>query len=311
MTEQPDFTEFIEVTGAAEHNLKGIDLQIPKRKLVVFSGVSGSGKSSLAFDTIYAEGRRRYVESLSAYARQFLGQLEKPRYDAIRGLAPTIAIEQKKATSNPRSTVGTITEISDYMRLLYARCGEQHCHECGRPAGKATPVQVVDQIVASYAGKRVTVLAPVVASRKGEFKDVLAAVAAQGFTRVRLNGQIVAVTEAKINPKKKNDLDVVVDRLTVTEEERSRLSESVETALRIGENWLRLEWDEGETRFSTDHACAHCGIGLPEASPQLFSFNSPIGMCKVCEGIGNHLAVDERKVIPDPTLSIEIGRAHV
>ncbi|GAB4152951.1 MAG: excinuclease ABC subunit UvrA [Planctomycetota bacterium] len=297
----------IEILGAAEHNLKRINLTLPKRKLIVFSGVSGSGKSSLAFDTIYAEGRRRYVESLSAYARQFLGQLEKPRYEAIRGLAPTIAIEQKKATSNPRSTVGTVTEIHDYLRLLYARCGDQHCHSCGLPAGRTTPQEIVDSILSKYLGQRITLLAPVVSSRKGEMKDVVAAIQAQGFTRVRLNGEVVKIEGLAINPKQRNNIDVVIDRLAAAEENRTRLTESVESALRVGENWLKVLHDSGEAAFSTEHACVNCGIGLPEPSPQLFSFNSPIGMCRACEGIGIKLEVDIDKLIPDPTLSIAQG----
>ncbi len=300
-------TEFIEIVGASEHNLRCVNLRIPKHRLVVFSGVSGSGKSSLAFDTIYAEGRRRYVESLSAYARQFLGQMDKPRYDRITGLAPTIAIEQKKATSNPRSTVGTITEIHDYLRVLYARIGDQHCHKCGRPAGKLSTQEIIDALAAKQSGKAITILAPLAANRKGEFKDILASLTAQGFTRVHLNGTITRIDEAKVDPKKKNTIELVVDRLTVSSEDITRLTDSVETALRVGEKWMRVMTSDNIETYSTERACAWCGVGLPEPSPQLFSFNNPAGMCPLCEGLGRRMEVDPEKVVPDPSLSIAEG----
>ncbi|MDZ7814659.1 MAG: hypothetical protein U5N86_01240 [Planctomycetota bacterium] len=299
--------EYIEITGAAEHNLKNIDLSIPKRHFVVFSGVSGSGKSSLAFDTIYAEGRRRYVESLSSYARQFLGQMDKPRYDAIRGLAPTIAIEQKKATSNPRSTVGTITEIADYLRVLFARCGEQHCHKCGRRAGRSSPQELVDTIRAKFANERITFTAPLFQDRKGEFRETLQALQAQGFLRVRLNGEIARIDGLKIPPRSKNSLEAVVDRMKVDEENSIRLTEAVEAALRLGDDWLKVLHGNEEHVYSTEHACTECEIGLPEPAPQLFSFNNPLGMCDTCEGIGKRMEADPKKVVPDESLSINQG----
>ncbi|MFA4986444.1 MAG: excinuclease ABC subunit UvrA [Candidatus Brocadiia bacterium] len=300
--------ESIEITGASEHNLKHVNVAIPKKKLVVFSGVSGSGKSSLAFDTIYAEGRRRYVESLSSYARQFLGQVEKPRYETIRGLAPTIAIEQKKASSNPRSTVGTITEISDYLRVLYARAADQYCHQCGKPAGKISTEEIIEGILSRHMGKQLTILAPLISSRKGEHKDVLGELKHSGFTRVRHNGVITQIDDLKLDAKRKHTIEVVIDRITVKQEERSRLSESIEMGLQVGEGWIKIvEGKDSEEVFSTDRSCASCGIGLPEPSPPLFSFNSPLGMCKECEGLGVKLEAAEEKVVPDTTLSIEDG----
>src|SRR6266540_1035850 len=232
--------EFISVKGAREHNLKSVHLEIPKKKLVVFTGVSGSGKSSLAFDTLYAEGQRRYVESLSSYARQFLGQMEKPKYDTIRGLSPTISIEQKAASNNPRSTVGTITEVHDYLRVLYASVGVQHCPSCGRPVGKQTAQQIVDAILAMPEGARILILAPLIQNRTGEYKDLLGDVQKRGFARVRVDGMIHQLTERlALDKKLKHDIELVVDRIVVKDGIRSRLTASVETALREG-LWMHV-----------------------------------------------------------------------
>src|SRR5512142_776683 len=241
--------EFITVKGAREHNLKNVTTRIPKKKLVVFTGVSGSGKSSLAFDTLYAEGQRRYVESLSSYARQFLGQMEKPHYDTIRGLSPTISIEQKAASNNPRSTVGTITEVHDYLRVLYASIGVQHCPSCGRAVGKQTAQQIVDSILELPEGARIQVLAPLVQNRKGEYKDLLADVQKRGFSRVRVDGMIHGLTDRLVLDKKlKHDIELVVDRLVVKEGIRSRLTDSVETALKEGKGTLIVADAEKEQK---------------------------------------------------------------
>lgn len=303
--------EFIEIVGAREHNLKGITVRIPKRKFVVLSGVSGSGKSSLAFDTLYAEGQRRYVESLSTYARQFLGQLEKPKYDAIHGLTPTIAIEQKSASSNPRSTVGTITEIHDYLRVLFARVGEQFCHLCGRQVKAREAAEIVRDILAlRETGKtsKVSLLAPVVKGRKGEFKDLFASLLSQGFVRVRVDGEIREIQSCPpLDKNKKHDIEVVVDRISLREGIEPRLIDSVETALKVGKGrLLALLEDGGEIFFSEHLACEYCGISFPELSPQLFSFNNPIGACPSCKGLGTALDIDAEKVI-DQELSLRDG----
>jgi excinuclease ABC subunit A len=301
---------FVIVRGAREHNLHIDELAIPKRQLVVFTGVSGSGKSSLAFDTLYAEGQRRYVESLSSYARQFLGQLEKPKYDQIRGLSPTIAIEQKSASSNPRSTVGTVTEIYDYLRVLYARAGEQRCHLCGGEVAARSAGEIVAELLTLPAKTKVTLLAPKADNRKGEFREVFEEARQAGFVRVRVDGVVRRLDEVTgLDKKKKHTVQIVVDRLSLDAAERARLSDSIETALRAGGGTLlvAVEGEEHERAYSEERACPSCGVGLPELSPQSFSFNSPLGMCVDCNGLGSKLEVDPELVVPDPELSIAEG----
>ncbi|KYF74757.1 ABC-ATPase UvrA, partial [Sorangium cellulosum] len=293
-------------------------LEVPKRKLVVFTGVSGSGKSSLAFDTLYAEGQRRYVETLSSYARQFLGQLERPQVEHLRGLSPTIAIEQKSASSNPRSTVGTITEVYDYLRVLYARAGEQHCHLCGKPVKAQSSEQIVDELLAMPEGTKFVLLAPLVTHRKGEFKDLFEELRGRGFVRVEIDGAQHRLDEApRLDKKLKHTIALVVDRLVVRADERQRITEGVELALQEGRGELRVELqaDDGAAArkrrpaapllFSAARSC--CGQSFPELSPQSFSFNSPLGMCGACNGLGTRLEIDPDLVIPDPSLSIREG----
>ncbi len=316
--------EFIVVKGAREHNLKSVTLEIPKKKLVVFTGVSGSGKSSLAFDTLYAEGQRRYVESLSSYARQFLGQMEKPKYDTIRGLSPTISIEQKAASNNPRSTVGTITEVHDYLRVLYASLGVQHCPSCGRQVGKQTAQQIVDAILAMPEGSRILVLAPLVQNRKGEYKELLGDVQQRGFARVRVDGMLHQLTDRlSLDKKLKHDLELVVDRLVVKEGIRARLTDSVETALREGKGTLIVADADKEQKvgpgldpegykkhdrfFSEQNSCHACGLSFGELAPTNFSFNSPTGSCPDCQGLGTRAEMDQDLIIPDPSLTIRAG----
>ncbi len=300
----------IVIHGAAEHNLKHIDLEVPRDALVVFTGVSGSGKSSLAFDTIYAEGQRRYVESLSAYARQFLGQMEKPKVESIAGLSPAIAIEQKSTSKNPRSTVGTVTEIYDYLRVLYARVGTQHCHQCGRPVGAQTLEQILDRVMADVpAEARFMVLAPQAQDRKGEYKEVFEDARKQGFVRVRVNGDVRELEEEiRLDRKLKHNVEIVVDRLVQRDDIRPRLSESVEAALKLGNGTVVVAELEGTDRFYSEHnACVFCGISFPELSPQSFSFNSPLGRCPVCDGLGRRLEVDPDLVVPHKQYSIRQG----
>ena len=314
----------ISVKGAREHNLKSVDLEIPKKRLVVFTGVSGSGKSSLAFDTLYAEGQRRYVESLSSYARQFLGQMEKPRYDTLRGLSPTISIEQKAASNNPRSTVGTITEVHDYLRVLYASIGEQHCPSCGRKVGKQTAQQIVDAILEMPSGSRILVLAPLVQNRKGEYRELLGDAQKRGFSRVRVDGMMHSLEERlSLDKKLKHDIELVVDRLVVKEGIGGRLTDSVETALREGKGTLIVadadkeqkvgpgidpeEYKKHDRFFSELNACPTCGISFGELAPQAFSFNSPVGSCTECQGLGTRAEMDADLIIPDPSLTIRDG----
>ncbi|TVR43954.1 MAG: excinuclease ABC subunit UvrA [Planctomycetota bacterium] len=306
----------IEVRGAEEHNLKCINLDIPKRSLVVFTGPSGSGKSSLAFDTIYAEGQRRYVESLSAYARQFLGQMDKPKYESIRGLSPTIAIEQKAASKNPRSTVGTITEVIDYLRVLWARAGTQHCHSCGREVGRRSADEMVEAIMRLKEGSRILVLAPKVSGRKGEYQDLFERAKKAGFVRVRVNGQQLPLDEPiSLDKKRKHAIEIIVDRLVLRPDIRSRLADSIETALREGEGKMivaeavregeKPSWPE---QFFSEHLyCHHCDISFPDLEPNSFSFNAPAGACPACNGLGTRAEIDPEKVIPDPGLSINEG----
>jgi excinuclease ABC subunit A len=305
-----DEPDFIVVKGAREHNLAIDELRIPKRSLVVFTGVSGSGKSSLAFDTLYAEGQRRYVESLSAYARQFLGQMEKPKYEQLRGLSPTIAIEQKSASSNPRSTVGTVTEIYDYLRVLYARAGEQRCHLCGGAVAARSAAEIVDELLTLPAKTKATLMARKSDNRKGEFREVFEEARKAGFARVRVNGLIQRLEDVTaLDKKKKHTIEIVIDRVSIDASDRARLTDSVETAVKAGGGSVIVAV-EGETReraYSESRACPDCGVGLPELSPQSFSFNSPLGMCVDCNGLGASLEVDPDLIVPNPDLSISEG----
>ncbi len=301
--------DHILIQGAREHNLKSVTVEIPKKKLVVLTGVSGSGKSSLAFDTLYAEGQRRYVESLSAYARQFLGQMEKPRYDAIRGLSPTISIEQKTTGTNPRSTVGTITEIADYLRVLYARVGIQHCTRCGRPVQAQTAQQIAHELLALPPGSKVVLLAPLLVNRKGEHRELLEQARRSGFVRLRVDGEIVE-SEAlhALDKRRKHHVDAVVDRFVAGPGQVARVTDSVEGALRTGQGTLVAVVDGGRDRvFSERSACAECAISFPELTPQAFSFNSPQGMCADCNGLGTRVEIDPALVVPDDALSLDAG----
>ncbi len=306
--------EGIVIEGAREHNLMVDRLELPKHRLVVITGPSGSGKSSLAFDTLYAEGQRRYVESLSAYARQFLGQMEKPKYERIRGLSPTIAIQQKSASSNPRSTVGTITEIYDYLRVLYARAGEQRCHQCGGPVGARTAGEVVVELAGLPDKTSVTLLAPKAENRKGEFRELFLELRKAGFVRVRIDGMIVRLEDVDaLEKQKKHSIELVIDRLTISDKDRGRLNDSVETALREGKGKLMVEvaGEKVPRMYSEANACPTCGIGFPELSPQSFSFNSPLGMCVDCNGLGDRQAADPDLIVPDQTRSIRDGAVAV
>ncbi|HEY6558111.1 MAG TPA: excinuclease ABC subunit UvrA [Polyangiaceae bacterium] len=304
--------DVITVRGAREHNLKNVTLAIPKKKLVVLSGVSGSGKSSLAFDTLYAEGQRRYVESLSSYARQFLGQMEKPKYDTIRGLSPTISIEQKTASNNPRSTVGTVTEVHDYLRVLFASVGVQHCPSCEKRATAQSAQQIVDAIAAYPRGTGLVLLAPLERQRKGEHRERLADLKSRGFTRVRVDGRIVRLEElGALDKKAKHDLDLVVDRLTIHPDQGARLADSVESALREGGGSLIVVAADRERTFTERAACIDCGLSFPELSPLSFSFNSPLGFCADCNGLGARPEMDPDLVVQDPKLSIRDGAISV
>lgn len=301
--------ESINIKGAREHNLKNIDVSIPRDKLIVVTGLSGSGKSSLAFDTIYAEGQRRYVESLSAYARQFLGRMEKPDVDYIEGLSPAISIDQKTTSRNPRSTVGTATEIYDYMRLLYARIGHPHCYNCGKPIQRQSIDQMTNQVLKLENGKRFLVLAPIVRGRKGEYKKLFTDLAKDGFVRARVNGEILELTqEIELDRYKKHEIEVVVDRLVMKDDLRPRLTESMETALRLAHGLVIIKEIEGEEMlFSSNYACPDCNIVLEELTPRMFSFNSPYGACPVCSGLGTTYKVDPHIVIPDWNKSLKQG----
>ena len=303
------------VRGAREHNLKDVSLDLPRDALIVFTGLSGSGKSSLAFDTIFAEGQRRYVESLSAYARQFLGQMDKPDVDFIEGLSPAVSIDQKSTSRNPRSTVGTITEVYDYLRLLYARIGKPHCPQCGRPIARQHPQQIVDQVLALPAGTRFQVLAPVVRERKGEFVDLFRTLTTQGYSRVRVDGVLHTLAEPPtLKKQEKHTIEVVVDRLVVKPEAQQRLTDSVETALRLAGGTVTLEFvdlpedaEDRERVFSEHLACPYDGLSFEELEPRSFSFNSPFGACPDCTGLGTQHEVDPDLVIPDPDLTLADG----
>jgi len=301
------------VKGAREHNLKNIDVEIPRDKLVVITGLSGSGKSSLAFDTIYAEGQRRYMESLSSYARQFLGQMEKPDVDYIEGLSPAISIDQKTTSKNPRSTVGTVTEIYDYLRLLWARIGVPHCPKCGKIIEQQTIDQIIDHIMKMPAGTKFQVLAPVVRARKGEYVKIFEDAAKSGYVRVRVDGIIYDLSETiKLDKNKKHNIEIVVDRLVVKEEARTRITDSVEIASNLADGLVIIDVIGGEEKlFSQNYACDDCGISIEELTPRMFSFNNPYGACPECTGLGTWLKIDPELVIPDKSLSILDGGVAV
>src|SRR4051795_2021503 len=312
----------IVIRGAREHNLKNIDVVVPRNKFVVITGVSGSGKSSLAFDTIFAEGQRRYVESLSAYARQFLEQMEKPDVDSIEGLSPAISIEQRTTSRNPRSTVGTVTEIYDYLRLLYASIGVPHCTSCGQEIRPQTIQQMVDRLLKLPIGTKFTVLAPYVRGKKGEYRKQMLQMVKEGFTRAIVNGEMVELADPPtLDKQKKHTIDIVIDRLVVKEGMEQRLADSLETATRVTKGLVKILYQEdkrsadakpaaGEGKvelLSQNYACPDCGVSIGEITPRLFSFNSPYGACAGCSGLGVLLEIDERKIVPDATRSIEDG----
>jgi excinuclease ABC subunit A len=304
--------KYITIRGAAEHNLQKIDLRIPRDKLVVVTGLSGSGKSSLAFDTIFAEGQRRYVESLSSYARQFLEQMEKPSVESVEGLPPTIAIEQRTGSANPRSTVATTTEIYDYLRLLYARAGDPHCHLCGRPIRQQSPEQIVDAILTQPAGQRMLILSPIIRGRKGEHRDVLERIGREGLVRARIDGEVYPLDDTpKLDKRRVHTIEAVVDRLMVDPAQRSRLQDSIETALALGEGLVVISRKPGDSwedaLYSQHYGCPECGVYVEELTPRLFSFNSPYGACPECHGLGTRLEIDADLVLPDHKLSLNEG----
>ena len=309
MKQTKNMIDHIRIRGAREHNLKNIDIDIPRDKLVVITGVSGSGKSTLAFDTIYAEGQRRYVESLSAYARQFLEQMEKPDVDQIDGLSPAISIEQKTTSKNPRSTVGTVTEIYDYLRLLYARVGEILCHRCGHKIASQTVEQMVDQVMLLPEKTRLMVMAPIIRERKGEYRKELAQLQAAGFVRMRIDGEMHELGDPiTLDKNKKHTLEVVVDRLVIKPDITSRLAESIETATQLADGLVRVEIPDGDSMlFSARHACIECGLSYPEITPRMFSFNNPHGACSDCSGLGTRMLFDRDQVVPNPELSLRDG----
>ena len=297
------------IKGAKEHNLKDINIEIPRDKLVVITGLSGSGKSSLAFDTLYAEGQRRYVESLSSYARQFLGLMEKPDVESIEGLSPAISIDQKTTSRNPRSTVGTVTEIYDYIRLLYARIGVPYCPNCGKKIEKQTIDQIIDSVMSLEEGTRIQVLAPVVRGKKGEYTKLLQDFQKEGFVRVRVDGEVYELTDdIEIDRKKKHNIELVVDRLVVKEEIRTRLTESVETALKYANNLVVIDIPgDKEILYSQNYACPDCNISIEELTPRMFSFNNPFGACPTCTGIGYLMKMDEDLIVPDKNKTLYDG----
>ena len=301
--------QYIKIRGANEHNLKNIDVDIPRNELVVLTGLSGSGKSSLAFDTIYAEGQRRYMESLSSYARQFLGQMEKPDVESIEGLSPAISIDQKSTNRNPRSTVGTVTEIYDYMRLLYARIGIPHCPKCGKEIRRQTVDQMVDQLLSMPEKTRIQLLAPVVRGRKGEHVKVLEQARKSGYVRVRVDGsQYELSEEIKLDKNIKHNIEVIVDRLVVRPGIEKRLTDSIESTMALGNGLMIVDVIDGEPmNFSQHFACPDCGVSIEEVEPRSFSFNNPFGACPDCFGLGYKMEFDENLMIPDRSLSITQG----
>ena len=302
----------IVIRGAREHNLKNLNLTIPRDKLIVFTGLSGSGKSSLAFDTIYAEGQRRYVESLSSYARQFLGQMEKPDVDTIEGLSPAISIDQKSTNNNPRSTVGTVTEIHDYLRLLYARIGIPHCPKCGRVIRRQTVDEVVEQVMAFGEGARVQIIAPAVRGRKGEHVKLLEQIQKDGYVRVKVDGEIYDIANVpKLDKKLKHTIDVIVDRIVVRAGAESRLAGSLETAFAFGAGLAKVEHNGEEQLFSENYACPDCGVSIEELTPRMFSFNNPYGACPTCSGLGALMKIDPALIVPNEELSLRQGAINV
>ncbi|MGZ6291084.1 MAG: excinuclease ABC subunit UvrA, partial [Syntrophales bacterium] len=299
----------IRIKGASQHNLKNINIDIPRDKLVIITGVSGSGKSSLAFDTIYAEGQRRYVESLSTYARQFIGQMDKPDVESIEGLSPAVAIEQRTASHNPRSTVGTVTEIYDYLRLLYARIGVPHCYQCGKEIRSQTIDMMLDSILAFPEKTKISILAPIARGKKGEYQKELKKLQKDGFVRVRIDGELRELgDDIALNKNKRHNIDVVVDRLFVKEGIRRRLRDSLEIAVHLSDGLVRVDVAGGdEILFSEKYACPECGISMPELAPRNFSFNSPYGACADCDGLGTRMYFDENLVVPDRELSVREG----
>ena len=298
----------IVIRGAKENNLKNVSLEIPRNRLVVMTGLSGSGKTSLAFDTIYAEGQRRYVESLSAYARQFLGGVEKPNVESIEGLSPAISIDQKTTSNNPRSTVGTVTEIYDYLRLLYARVGVPYCPKHNIPITGQTIPEMSQAIMEMPDRSRLTILAPIVKNRKGTFKDTFAKLLKEGYIRVRCDGEMRMLEDDIVLEKNiRHDIEVVIDRIIKTEDSRSRINDSLETALRVGEGRVIVSDGENETMFSSSYACPECGFSVPNLEPRLFSFNAPLGACENCKGLGFTEEVDIDELIPDREKTIRQG----
>ena len=301
------------IRGARQHNLKNIDVELPRNQLIVFTGLSGSGKSSLAFDTIYAEGQRRYVESLSSYARMFLGQMDKPDVDLIEGLSPAISIDQKTTSKNPRSTVGTVTEIYDYLRLLYARVGQPYCPDCGEMISQQTVEQIVDQVLQLPIGSRIQVLAPLVRGRKGEYQKLIEDMKHEGYVRMRVDGELKELTdEIHLDKNKKHTLEVVVDRLIIREDLQQRLADSVEMSLNLANGLVVIQIIDGEEwTFSRNFACAHCGFSFDEIQPRIFSFNNPYGACPTCSGLGVKREFDPDLIMPDKSLSIEEGGIEI
>ncbi|MCI7779139.1 MAG: excinuclease ABC subunit UvrA, partial [Clostridiales bacterium] len=299
----------ITIKGARENNLKNIDLVLPRDELIVFTGLSGSGKSSLAFETIFAEGQRRYVESLSSYARQFLGQMDKPDVDYIEGLSPAVSIDQKSTSSNPRSTVGTVTEINDYLRLLFARIGVPHCPKCGREITRQSIDQVVDAVKAIPSGSKIQIIAPLIRGRKGEHVKVLDQIRKDGYVRVKIDGDVYDINETpKLDKNCKHDIDVIIDRIVIKDGIDTRLSDSLETAFSLGQGLAKVDVvGESEMLFSQHFACPDCGISIEELSPRMFSFNNPYGACPSCSGLGYNEKLDVDRIIPDKTLSIAQG----
>lgn len=303
----------IVIKGAREHNLKNFDVEIPKYKFVVVTGVSGSGKSSLAFDTIYSEGQRRYVESLSAYARQFIGQMKKPEVDSIEGLAPAISIEQKTTNKNPRSTVGTVTEIYDYMRLLFAHIGKAHCPVCGKLVERQSVDEIVENVYEKFNnGDRLMILSPVVKDKKGTHKNLFLNLVKKGFVRARVNGEILYIEEEiNLDKNKKHNIEVIVDRIVVDKEDiefKSRLTQSIEQGIELSEGKIIINWGDGEQLYSENFSCPdHEDVSIPDLNPRLFSFNAPFGACPECKGIGKKLEIDESRLIEDENLSILKG----
>jgi len=297
------------IKGARQHNLKNVDIEIERNKLVVVTGLSGSGKSSLAFDTIYAEGQRRYVESLSSYARQFLGLMEKPDMDYIEGLSPAISIEQKATLRNPRSTVGTVTEIHDYMRLLFAHIGKPHCWICDRPIQRQTVQKIVDTIIKFGDGAKIYILAPVIRGRKGQHKGVFDEIRKEGFLRARVNGTIFSIDEKiELEKNKKHSIEVVIDRLVLEDEYKERLTESIELSLKIGSGLTIIHQLPNKDHLFSEHfACPHCEVSMEELTPRMFSFNSPYGACPHCDGLGSHMEIDPEMIVPDKTKSLIQG----